>query len=52
MSYLDFFVEEKKQPHPQLVSRITGRANLLEIMKHFPYLSIEQVGCFLRCTQI
>ncbi|CAK8677919.1 unnamed protein product [Clavelina lepadiformis] len=29
--------------HPQLVSKVTGRANLVQIMKHFPYLTVEQV---------
>ena len=36
--------EKKHQRHPQLVSRVTGRANLIEIMKHFPYLSVDQVS--------
>uniref|UniRef100_F6R0E7 EF-hand domain-containing protein n=1 Tax=Ciona intestinalis TaxID=7719 RepID=F6R0E7_CIOIN len=31
-------------PHPHLVSKVTGRANLHLVLKHFPYLTVEQVS--------
>nr|CAB3262218.1 uncharacterized protein LOC100178721 [Phallusia mammillata] len=34
----------KPHSHPILVNTITGRANLSQVMKHFPYLTVEQVS--------
>ena len=30
--------------HPQLVSRATGRVDMVQVMKNFPYLTVEQVS--------